>query len=121
MTEERFISEFLKEWETRYPKEELPVVVPSYDNMQGFNRDISIPWSKEAMDEALNYYFENHQDVYEGTATELLPKNGRIGRVLDTMKHVSRRILYTSLVLYHILQNPDVHCLPQEYALALYS
>lgn len=131
LTEERFISEFLKEWETRYPKEELPVVVPSYDNMQGFNRDISIPWSKEAMDEALNYYFENHQDVYEGTATELLPKNGRIGRVLDTMKHVSRRILYTSFeaesieltgyaVIYGILSNYErLLALPSETFISL--
>lgn len=97
LTEEMFVVEFKKEWEQRFPKEEIPVKLPDIKQLHGFNRDISIPWSKAAMEEAVENYFLNHESVFDGTLSELISKEGRIGRVLDTIKQVSRRILYKSV------------------------
>ena len=96
LTEEEFLRAFAREWKSNYPYEELPVNVPKTD-MKGFNRDVSIPWSKAAMDEACDNYFLHHKDVYDGTYGSLLSKDGKMGKVIDVVKQVSRRILYTSI------------------------
>ena len=97
LTEEKFIIEFQKEWDKQYPKTNLPVKLPDLNNLHGFNRDISVPWSKVAMLQAVESYFKNHIEAYTGTASELISTDSPIGKVLDTIKQVSRRVLYTSI------------------------
>ena len=97
ITEKEFINEFLEEWHNRYPNESIPVTIPKLNNLHGFNRDISVPWSQKAMKQAVDNYFANHDAVYTGSAGELISKDCPMGKVLDTIKQVSRRVLYTSI------------------------
>ncbi len=78
----------------------IPVKLPSIDSideLNGFNLDISIPWSKAASKEAVNNFMSHIEEVSAGTAGSLISKNGEIGRVLATVKRVSRKYLYTSI------------------------
>ena len=59
-------------------------------------RDISIPWSLKAMKEAVDCFKAFKKEIYEGTADSLISKSNDMGKVLDTIKSVSRSILYTS-------------------------
>lgn len=95
MTEEIFLKEFVKEWKSKYKNEKLPVEVPDADPIQ-FERDISVPWSRSAMQETVDNYFEREEEIFNGTADSLINTNKPMGRVLETIKSVSRRILYTS-------------------------
>ncbi len=97
ITEEQFIVEFTKEWQREYPKEVLPIKIPDLSDLHGFNRDISVPWSKAAMKQAVDNYLLNHEEVYLGVAPELISSDCPMGKVLGTMKKVSRRVLYTSI------------------------
>ena len=97
LTESDFIFAFHEEWESLYKAETIPIKIPDISNLNGFNRDISVPWSRMAMDEAVNNYFKNHESFYRGIAKELIPKDSDIGRVLNTVKQVSRKKLYTSI------------------------
>lgn len=97
LTEEEFIVEFKKEWNKKYSNIKMPVKLPDLSQLHGFNRDISVPWSKKAMSQAVDNYFANHENVYNGTATELISTDCPMGKVLDTIKQVSRRMLYTSI------------------------
>ena len=97
LTEEEFIVEFQKEWKKQYPEMVLPIKIPDLDNLHGFNRDISVPWSKLAMQQAVESYFNNHIEVYTGNASELISDDCSMGKVLKTIKQVSRRVLYTSI------------------------
>ena len=95
LTGERFIKEFQDEWKRKYKDAPLPVTMPDDDRIQ-FGRDISVPWSKMVMEETVENYFEHEAEVFEGTADSLINTNKPMGRVLETIKCVSRRILYTS-------------------------
>ena len=95
LTEEIFLKEFVKEWKSKYKNEKLPVEVPDADPIQ-FGRDISVPWSRSAMQETVDNYFEREEEIFNGTADSLINTNKPMGRVLETIKSVSRRILYTS-------------------------
>ena len=97
LTEEEFIVEFKKEWDKKYPKTNLPIKLPDINKLSGFTRDISVPWSKKAMQQAVENYFKNHIEVFSGTASELISTDCPMGKVLDTIKQVSRRMLYTSI------------------------
>lgn len=96
ITEEKFLNEFRKEWETVYKNEPIPVVIPENSNLKGFKQDISIPWSIKAIDEAVSQFITLDNKIYDGTAGSLISEETSMGKVLETMKSVSRRILYTS-------------------------
>lgn len=97
ISEEQFIVEFKKEWGKKYPNERIPVDLPNLKDLHGFNRDISVPWSKAAMQQAVDNYLLNHADVYSGSAPELISSDCPMGKVLGIMKKVSRKVLYTSI------------------------
>lgn len=90
-----FIREFRKEWKNLYGEASLPVEIPNMNNIQ-FGRDISVPWSKMAMEETVNNFLDNEEEIFNGTADSLISANKSMGRVLETMKSVSRKILYPS-------------------------
>lgn len=94
LTEDMFVKEFKKEWQFKYKNENLPVNVP--DNNIQFGRDISVPWAQKAMKETVDNFFEHEVEIFDGTADSLININKPMGRVLETIKSVSRRILYPS-------------------------
>lgn len=97
LTFQEFLIEFKETWDIRYPGEKLPYKLPIGDKEATFNRSISVPWSRDAMKRAVDSYFENHDNVYSGSAEELISKDCPMGKALDTMKAVSRKVLYTSI------------------------
>ena len=95
LTEEIFIKEFKVEWYKTYPNEIIPDILPQNGNIR-FGRDISVPWSLKAMNETVENFFEQEDTILNGTADSLINNNKPMGRVLETIKKVSRRILYSS-------------------------
>lgn len=95
ITEEEFIKEFKKEWEDKNKGVTIPIDLPGPD-FQGFMKNISISWSREAIEEAANRFIELGDDIYSGTAESLISKENPMGKVLEIMKKVSRKILYKS-------------------------
>lgn len=95
LSEEDFCKAFLEEWKATYGEEKVPVKLPK--EYKGFNSDISIPWSKFVMDYAITNFFNNHKNFYEGSAPELIQKDSQAGKLLNTIKKVSRKKLYTSI------------------------
>ncbi|ETJ00077.1 MAG: Deoxyguanosinetriphosphate triphosphohydrolase, partial [Veillonella dispar DORA_11] len=96
ITEKEFLQAFRDEWINQFGDEVIPVQIPAENNLKGFKRDISIPWSIKVMDEAVERFISLDEQIFTGTAEGLISKNIGMGRVLDTIKRVSRRILYTS-------------------------
>lgn len=94
VTSQEFISEFKKEWKKEYGVEPIPVELPK--KVTSFNVQISIPWSKIAIEEAAENYINNHELFYKGIADELIPQNN-MGKVLGIVKRISRKILYSSI------------------------
>ena len=118
LTEKSFIEAFVEEWERKNQDDNgYPIPLPKsvsriklkngqwvkltekIDSNQlcGFNIDISIPWSKAASSEAINYFMKHIDEVNCGNAKSLISKDGEMGRVLETIKSVSRKLLYTSI------------------------
>lgn len=97
ITVSKFIDCFKAEWKNKYGDKEIPVSLDSNKKTYNFNHDISIPWSKKAMDEAIENFFKYEEEVYNGTANSLISENDSMGCVLETIKSVSRQELYTSL------------------------
>ena len=97
ITTEKFVECFKAEWKAKYGNAEIPVLLDDKKAEYSFKHDISIPWSKKAMDEAIDNFFINQKGVYAGTASSLITEANPMGRVLNTIKAVSRRELYTSL------------------------
>lgn len=95
LSEEDFCKAFLEEWKAVYGEEKVPVKLPK--EYKGFNRDISIPWSKFVMDYAVDNFFSHHEKFYEGSAPELIQKDSQAGKLLNVVKQVSRKRLYTSI------------------------
>lgn len=96
LSEKEFCEAFSAEWKSSCGGEAIPVKIPNKE-YSGFNRDISIPWSKFVMDYAVENFFEQHEAFYTGTAPELIPKNSQAGKLLNLIKRVSRKHLYTSI------------------------
>lgn len=96
LTEKQFLEEFKNEWKKKYELLDLPKIVNEIKEVKGFNQDISIPWSKEAMDEVVKEFVSKEENIYKGNAQSLISENLEMGKVLETMKSVSKRILYTS-------------------------
>ncbi len=96
ITEKDFLSEFRKEWKNKFRNKKIPVEMPEYDKLRGFNQDVSIPWSIKAMKEAEENFILEAKKIFSGEAESLISYKTEMGRVLETMKSVSKRILYTS-------------------------
>ncbi len=95
LTVDVFINEFEKEWKREYKNENIPIELPDTNDIQ-FGRDISVPWSQKAMQETVDNFFEHEREIFDGTADSLISIDKPMGRVLETIKSVSRRILYPS-------------------------
>lgn len=93
LTTSEFVKLFENEWKSNYLNLKLPVKI---NNIKNFNHDISIPWSQLAVKEAIDNYIENHEQIYNGTASSLISEESSIGKVLETIKKVSRKRLYSS-------------------------
>ena len=93
ITKEKFLDDFIDMQHCLYPNQSLSVELPK--KIKNFSSEISVPWSRIAMEEAAENFTKNIESFYEGTATHLIPKDG-IGRTLDIIKQVSRKTLYTS-------------------------
>lgn len=96
ITENDFLSEFKKEWENTFGEKEIPVKIPEDHELVGFNQDVSIPWSLKAMKEAEDNFISESKKIFDGEAESLISNRMKMGRVLEIMKSVSKRILYTS-------------------------
>lgn len=99
ITQEQFLQEMEREWEiehkekfkSKMDKLRLPIV----NEYRDFNHDISIPWARVFMKGAINNYIDKHNEFLSGTADALIPNE--FMEILDTIKKVSRKILYTSI------------------------
>jgi deoxyguanosinetriphosphate triphosphohydrolase-like protein len=96
ITETEFIEEFKKEWKNVYGRRNSKIKIPKTQNLKGFTYDFSIPWSREAIEEAANRFIKLGNDIYSGSAESLISKEKPMGKILEIMKKVSRRILYKS-------------------------
>lgn len=94
ITTEDFRKNFVETWEMLYPGENYGVELP--EKIENFNREISVPWSRVAIEEAAKNFTEKLELFYAGKEDQLIPKDG-IGRVLETIKCVSRKTLYSSI------------------------
>lgn len=94
VTLQGFAREFRKMWKELYKRQKCPVRIRQ--TATSFNQEVSIPWSKKTMEEAVERFFECHEDFYFGRQSDLIPEDG-MGRVLKTMKEVSKKILYSSV------------------------
>lgn len=56
---------------------------------------MSVKWSRKIVEEAADEYIKNHYAYYTGQANQLIPED-KLGRVLETIKQVSRKLLYKS-------------------------
>lgn len=100
LTVEEFISAFQIEWTKAYEGETIPVKVPEIDKSHkklNFSQDISIPWSKQAMKEAVEQFINHEDEVFNGVAGGLIDEESPMGKVLKTIKTVSRKKIYISL------------------------
>ena len=96
ITETEFIEEFKKEWKNVYGRRNSKIKIPKTQNLKGFTYDFSIPWSREAIEEAANRFIELDNHIYSGEADSLISKENQMGKVLAVMKRVSKKILYKS-------------------------
>lgn len=94
ITANDFKEHFNKSWETNYKDVKCPVDMP--EKIDHFNLDLSVKWSRAIIDAAANEYISNHDKFYNGEAKQLIDENG-MGRVLETIKQVSRKHLYRSV------------------------
>ena len=94
ITPELFISEFKAMWDKNFPNQSCPVPIPDY--IKNFSLDISVPWSKIVMEEAVSNYISNYKKFLDGSAQQLIPEDST-GKILDIIKKVSRKTLYASI------------------------
>jgi len=93
ITSDDFLKEFKKMWQEKYKDELCPVEIP--DKISNFSLDVSVKWSRKIINEAAEMFIKNHDMFYSGQAKQLIPEDG-IGRVLEIIKLVSRKLLYRS-------------------------
>jgi len=95
ITRNDFIKCFKDTWNEKYPKDEYPVNIPDNPDYN-FNLDVAVKWSKSVVDEATQNFIKNFDKFCAGKEKQLISENG-MGRVLETIKCVSRKELYTSI------------------------
>lgn len=104
LTEAEFVEAFAGIWDreygTPYPREieahlrRKRRTDREEPQMYGFNRDFSVPWSIRATEEAVKYYIQDHDAIFEGTARPLMERDGEMCRVLKTIRDVCGKLLY---------------------------
>ena len=101
LTEEAFVRTFARKWKERYPEAPYPRQISTFlrdpEQMHGFNRDFSIPWSTRAVQEAVQNYMEHHDAVFAGTAGPLIRDDKPMGKVLKIIRDVCGELLYPSI------------------------
>jgi dGTPase len=93
ITSNDFLNEFTRLWRENYKDVPCPIEIP--DSISNFSLDVSVKWSRKIIDEAADMYIKNHDMFYSGQAKQLIPEEG-LGRVLEVIKQVSRKLLYKS-------------------------
>lgn len=91
-----FVNEFNNVWDKLYPGVKKPKELNAANEAGSFTFDISIKWSKKAMEEARNNYINNHESILTGTAPKLLSDSGGWGKVFKVIQEVSKHHLYSS-------------------------
>ena len=101
LTEEAFVRTFARKWKERYPDAPYPRQISTLlrdpEQMHGFNRDFSIPWSTRASQEAVQTYMDNHEAIFAGTAKSLITDDKPMGKVLKIISAVCGELLYPSI------------------------
>ena len=101
LTEEEFVRTFARKWREKYPDvpypKEIANLLKNPEQMHGFNRDFSIPWSTRATEEAVQTYMDRHEAVFVGTADALISDEQPMGKVLKTISCVCGELLYPSI------------------------
>ena len=99
LTEEEFLQTFTREWLKKYDEKSLKELkLPKAADLRNFSQDFSVGWSKAAMREAVDNYMAHHDEIYSGTAGAIIDEEyGTMGKVLETIKAVSREVLYPSI------------------------
>lgn len=95
LTEEQFVEAFRKRWDEKYPNERNPVMLP--EEVSGFSKDISIPWSNRAITEAADVFMKNYDRIFDGTLDSLITEENPMGKVFGVVRDVSRTVLYNSV------------------------
>jgi dGTPase len=96
ITVDCFLDEIRKMWKKTYNAEELPVKISTGDANKTFSLNVSVNWSKTFMDNAVNTYIAQHDDIYNGKLKELISEESSCGKLLAIIKRVSRDLLYAS-------------------------
>ena len=105
LTFDDFKREFKKIWSKKgYPEDEYRKLMFKKSRKTGeemeitsYKYDVSIPWSRYAVETAVDSYIENHESIYNGTFGELIPEDSLPGRFLSVIKSVAGKILYPSI------------------------
>lgn len=95
ITEQIFLKAFLNEWKEKYEDENIPKFVSQLQDIK-FSRDISVPWSREAINQVVDTFIKHYIDICAGKPIELLTEESEIGKVFEVVKKVSQKLLYTS-------------------------
>lgn len=88
-----FQEHFERQWNESYGDELCPVKIPR--PFRHFNLDLAVKWSRKIIEAAVENYLENHEAFYRGEAETLIDGN-HMGKVLGTIKKVSRKLVYHS-------------------------
>ncbi len=99
LTPQNFEKEFNRLWEQNYPNEKPLLDFPKQIN--NFGLDVSVRWSQKIMEEASDDYIKNHEDIIAGKCHQLI-SDKKYGKVLETIKMVSRNLIYSSSEAEHI-------------------
>ena len=99
LTEEEFLRTFTRAWLKKYDEKSLKALkLPDVADLRNFSQDFSVGWAKKAMQEAVKNYMDHHEEIYAGTAGAIIDEaDGTMGKVLETIKAVSREVLYPSI------------------------
>ena len=99
LTEEEFLRTFTREWLKKYDEKSLKALkLPTVSELRNFSQDFSVKWAKKAMAEAVKNYIDHHEEIYNGTAGAIIDESyGIMGKILETIKAVSRSVLYPSI------------------------
>lgn len=95
-----FKDAFKEHWERLYHNEPHGMSIPN-GKIDYFGMQISVNWSKELVQEATDRYLINHNGIWGGTIPELIDKSGK-GRVLKTLKEISRNKIYRAQAVQSI-------------------
>lgn len=109
LSPQEFISEFQNKWRKLYPSKEhkvpddlrhseygMPVKLPPKTQNYYFGREISAKWTKYLIEKVADSYIQQHDAILNGRLKQLIGDQSDAGRVLTTLKSISRSSLYTA-------------------------